>query len=135
MRPLAAIGKRQRVSAVDAFELDGKNHYPLQRISLIAAFFCCSISRMEITFDPEKNARNIVERGMSFERVAELDWDTAVLVEDTRRNYGELRPRVLGRLDGRLHAAVVRPRGEHLRVISFRRASRREVRLYGKKDR
>lgn len=89
---------------------------------------------MAVTFDPEKNARNIAERGLSFERVAELDWDTAVLVEDTRRDYGELRLRVLGRLDGWLHAAVVTPRGEDLRVISFRRASRREVRLYGKKD-
>jgi hypothetical protein len=29
---------------------------------------------MAITFDPEKNARNIAERGLSFERVAELEW-------------------------------------------------------------
>jgi uncharacterized DUF497 family protein len=57
-----------------------------------------------------------------------------VIVEDTRRNYGEPRLRVISRLDGRLHAAVVTPRGEDLRVISFRRASRREVMLYGKKD-
>jgi len=28
---------------------------------------------MAVTFDPEKNARNIAERGLSFERVAELD--------------------------------------------------------------
>jgi uncharacterized DUF497 family protein len=40
----------------------------------------------------------------------------------------------MGRLDGVLHAAVVTPRGGDLRVISFRRANRREVRLYGKKD-
>lgn len=89
---------------------------------------------MAITFDPEKNARNIVERGLSFERVADLDWATAVITEDDRRDYGEVRLRVMGRLDGRLHAAVVTPRGEDLRVISFRRASRREVRLYGKTD-
>ena len=89
---------------------------------------------MAVTFDPEKNARNIVERGLSFERVAELDWDTAVIVEDTRHDYGEPRLRVMARLDGRLHAAVVTPSGEDLRVISFRRANRQEVRLYGKKD-
>jgi uncharacterized DUF497 family protein len=89
---------------------------------------------MAITFDAEKNARNIVERGLSFERVGELEWETAVIVEDTRRDYGEPRLRVMARLDGRLHAAVVTPRGEDLRVISFRRASRREVRLYGKKE-
>jgi uncharacterized protein len=89
---------------------------------------------MAITFDPDKNARNIVERGLSFERVAELDWDTAVIVEDTRHNYGEPRLRVMARLDGRLHAAVVTARGEDLRVISFRRANRQEVKLYAKKD-
>jgi len=38
---------------------------------------------MAVTFDPEKNARNIAERGLSFERVAELEWDTAVIAEDT----------------------------------------------------
>jgi uncharacterized DUF497 family protein len=88
---------------------------------------------MAITFDPEKNARNIAERGLSFERVADLDWDTAVVVEDTRRGYGERRLRVMARLEGRLHAAVVTPRGEDLRVISFRRANRREVKLYGER--
>jgi uncharacterized DUF497 family protein len=70
----------------------------------------------------------------SFERVAELDWDTAMIVEDIRHDYGERRLRVMALLDGRLHAAVVTPRGEDLRVISFRRANRREVRLYDKKD-
>ena len=40
---------------------------------------------MAVTFDPEKNARNITKRGLSFERVAELEWDTAVIAEDTRR--------------------------------------------------
>jgi uncharacterized DUF497 family protein len=89
---------------------------------------------MPVTFDPEKNATNIAVRGLSFERVADLDWASAVITEDDRRNYGEVRSRVMACLDGRLHAAVVTPRGENLRVISFRRASRREVRLYGKKD-
>jgi hypothetical protein len=89
---------------------------------------------MAVTFDPDKNAKNIVERGLSFERVADFDWDMAVIIVDTRRDYGELRLRVMARLDGVLHAAVVTPRGGDLRVISFRRANRREVRLYGKKD-
>jgi uncharacterized DUF497 family protein len=89
---------------------------------------------MAITFDPAKNARNIAERGLSFERVVDLDWDTAVIIEDTRRDYGELRLQVMARLDGRLHAVVVTPRGEDLHVISFRRANRREVSRYGKKE-
>ena len=50
---------------------------------------------MRITFDPAKNARNIEERGLPFELVAQLDWETAVAVEDTRKDYGERRLRVL----------------------------------------
>jgi uncharacterized DUF497 family protein len=35
-----------------------------------------------------KNARNIAERGLPFELVAELDWAAAVEWEDTRKDYG-----------------------------------------------
>ena len=89
---------------------------------------------MAITFDPKKNAANIAEPGLSFERVAEFEWDTAMIAEDTRRDYGEPRLLVMARLDGRLHAAVVTPHGEDLHAISFRKANRREVKRYGKKD-
>jgi uncharacterized protein len=41
---------------------------------------------------------------------------------------------VMARLDGRLYAAVVTPRGEDLHVISLRKVNRREVRRYGGKD-
>jgi uncharacterized protein len=86
---------------------------------------------VDITFDPAKNARNIGERGLSFERVAELDWETAVSEEDARRDYGERRVRVFGLLGRRLHVAVVTMRGETMHVISFRKANEREVRRYG----
>jgi uncharacterized DUF497 family protein len=52
---------------------------------------------MAVTFDPDKNAKNIAERGLSFERVADLDWDTAVIIVDTRRDYGEPCLRVMAR--------------------------------------
>ncbi len=74
------------------------------------------------------------ERGLSFERVADLYWGTAVIVEDARRDYGEPRLLVMARLDGRLHVAVVTPRGEDLHVISFRKANKRAAKRYGKKD-
>lgn len=85
---------------------------------------------MKITFDPAKNARNIVERGLSFDLVADLEWDTAIAVEDTRKDYGERRLRVLGRLNGRLHIAVITYRGDATHVISFRKANEKEVRWY-----
>ena len=87
---------------------------------------------MRITFDPAKNARNIKERGLPFELVAQLDWETAVAIEDTRRDYGERRLRVLAFLGERLHAAVITMRGDAVHVISFRKANKKEVRLYEK---
>jgi uncharacterized DUF497 family protein len=50
-----------------------------------------------VTFDPEKNAKSIAERGLSFERVAEFDWDAALIAEDIRRDYGETRFLVMPR--------------------------------------
>jgi uncharacterized protein len=85
---------------------------------------------MRVTFDPAKNAKNIAERGLPFERVAELAWETAVLQEDRRKDYGETRVRVLARLGQRLHVAVITMRGDAVHVISFRRANRKEVEWY-----
>ena len=85
-----------------------------------------------IEFDPAKSAKNRRERGIGFERFAEMDLDTAVSVEDTRRDYGERRLRVLGRIEDQLHAAVITARGDTVRVISLRRANRREERAYAK---
>jgi uncharacterized protein len=87
---------------------------------------------MRITFDPAKNARNIKERGLPFELVAQLDWETAVAVEDTRKDYGERRLRVLAFLGERLHAAVITMRSDAMHVISFCKANQKEVRLYEK---
>jgi len=44
---------------------------------------------VEITFDPAKDAKNIRERGLSFTRVAEIDFNTALVLEDKRKEYGE----------------------------------------------
>ena len=85
---------------------------------------------MEIKYDLNKCERNIRERGLSFERISDFDFESAWYVEDQRRNYGETRWRALGYLDGRLHALVFTLEGEVLRVISLRRANRREVKRH-----
>lgn len=86
---------------------------------------------MEITYDPAKNAANIERRGLSFDLVADLDWSSAVIVEDTRKSYGERRYRVFGYIEERLYAAVFTPRGAAVHVISFRKANSREVQHHG----
>lgn len=85
---------------------------------------------MEIEFDPAKSEKNIRERGLSFERAADLDFETAVFRIDDRRDYGEMRIRALGFLDGRLHALVFTETDAGIRVISLRKANRREAKRY-----
>jgi uncharacterized protein len=88
---------------------------------------------MDITFDPAKNARNIRGRGLSFERAADFEFETAERFEDTRRDYGERRIIAVGYLDRRLHVlCFTETPGGGIRVISFRRANAREARQYGR---
>jgi uncharacterized DUF497 family protein len=85
---------------------------------------------VRVTFDPAKDAANRAERGLPFDQVAELHWESALLVEDQRRDYGEIRVRVMAQLRGRLHMAVITMRGDAVHVISFRKANRKEVAWY-----
>jgi uncharacterized DUF497 family protein len=85
-----------------------------------------------IEFDLAKSEKNARERGLPFELVDEFDWDTALIIEDMRRDYGEPRFRAFGFIGARLHALVYSPREGGLRVISLRKANRREGRNYEK---
>jgi uncharacterized DUF497 family protein len=85
---------------------------------------------MRITYDPDKKARNIAERGLSFDDVINLDWNTAFIVRDDRWDYGEGRYRALGKIDDKLYAVVFTIRPDEFHVISFRRGNRREEALY-----
>ncbi len=85
---------------------------------------------MRVTFDPAKNDQNISERGVSFELVADLDWETAPIWEDVRRDYGERRMRVLTWLKTGLPAVVITYRDDAIHVISFRKANKKEMRAY-----
>lgn len=85
---------------------------------------------MEITFDPAKNAANIALRGLSFEQVADFDFQTAIIWIDARKTYHEVRISALGLLADRVHALVFTETTNGIRVISFRKANKREVKRY-----
>ncbi len=87
---------------------------------------------MEITFDSSKNARNIAERNLSFERVVDFDFESAVYFEDTRHDYGEIRRIAVRYLDKRLHVLCFVETKNGIRIISFRKANKREGQRYGK---
>jgi hypothetical protein len=85
---------------------------------------------MGISYDPAENERNIRERGLSFGRVTDFDFETA-LIADCSRN-GEARRVAVGYLDKRLHLLCYIPNPDGIRVISFRKTNKREAKLYGK---
>ena len=85
---------------------------------------------MKIEFDPAKSARNERERGLSFELVAEIAWETSYTEEDMRFSYPEMRLVTYGLIGERVHVVCYTPVMGGIRVISFRKANAREVRKY-----
>lgn len=85
---------------------------------------------MIIEYDAHKNAKNIELRGLSFDEVANFEFETAIRWIDDRKDYGEVRYCTLGKIDGRVHAIVYVRIDNGIRVISFRKANQREVKKY-----
>jgi hypothetical protein len=100
------------------------------QIKLAPQLFCTYNVAMRIEYDPDKNLRNIRERGLSFEQAEAFDFETALIEVDDRHDYGEPRITAIGRLNGVFHVLIFTMRGDVLRVISFRKANKREVRRY-----
>ncbi len=85
---------------------------------------------MKIEFDSTKNKRNIQERGISFELAVNFDLETAKIWIDDRKDYGEERFSALGYIGERLFAMVFTVREDALRIISLRKANKREEHFY-----
>jgi uncharacterized DUF497 family protein len=85
---------------------------------------------MEFEWDQAKSDRNETERGLPFE-LAVLLFDGPVLQRiDDRRDYGEVRMRVIGSVGGRILHCVYTDRGGSRRIISLRYAHRKERDAY-----
>jgi hypothetical protein len=77
-------------------------------------------------WDERKRAANLRKHGVDFAIVERFEFDTALVVIDDRKDYGEPRYRAFGVIDGRLHVLVFTARGAQTRVISLRRANDKE---------
>ena len=87
---------------------------------------------MKLEWDEEKRQATLRERGLDFADVARLDWDEALTLEDERHAYPETRFLTFGRIGERLHVVAWCWRGTRMRVISLRKANRREEERYGR---
>jgi len=85
---------------------------------------------MRIEFDLSKDAANQRKHGVSLSVASELDWEVALVWVDGRFEYNETRMIALAPKTGILYYVAFVDRGEVRRVISLRRANRREVKHY-----
>jgi len=85
---------------------------------------------MPIEFDSGKDESNRAKHGCSLALAADLDWDSVLAVADRRRDYGERRMIGYGLIGAKLYCVVFVRRRRRLRIISFRKANRREVKRY-----
>lgn len=89
---------------------------------------------MNLTFewDPQKAESNLQKHGVSFEEAMSAFADLlSFTISDSDHSRGEQRYLLLGvSYQGRLLVVSHTERGETIRIINARRASRREKRVY-----
>ena len=82
----------------------------------------------EIEFDPKKDAINIAKHGISLERAGEME--ILGLIGDQRFEYGEIRFRAFGYIDGLAYCFCFTDRDGKRRAISLRRSHLKEMKQH-----
>ncbi len=83
---------------------------------------------MQFEFDDAKDASNRAKHGVSLALGALVISSPIGWVIDDRHDYGEVRINAFGLIRERLFVCTHTMRGDTVRIISIRRASRREQR-------
>jgi uncharacterized DUF497 family protein len=88
---------------------------------------------VRIEYDPRKDLANQRKHGISLALARVLEWDDALVWIDERFDYGEIRMIALAPKTAILYFVPFVERGTSRRIISLRRANRREVKFYVEK--
>lgn len=90
------------------------------------------VTALAFEWDEDKAAANYAKHGIPFDAAIEVFLDDARFEEpDIRKPYSETRMNVVGTVDGVCLIVTFTIRGKTYRIISARRASRKERRNYG----
>ena len=81
---------------------------------------------------PKRTSGTFESAGFRSSLLKDFSFDSALVLVDDRREYGEARYVALGYLAERLHVLCFAEAIDGIRVISFRKASPREVARYAK---
>ena len=85
---------------------------------------------MEFEWNEEKRRSNLAKHGVDFLRACQIFRGPTVDYEDTRYYYGEERFVAIGKTNGEFLTVVYTWRGEVIRLISARKATKNERRIY-----
>ncbi|KKL79025.1 hypothetical protein LCGC14_2018990 [marine sediment metagenome] len=88
---------------------------------------------MKYEWDENKRAANLTKHDIDFIDAEHFDWSSAIETIDDRFNYIEERWVALGFIGNRLHVLTYTGRGENIRLISLRKANKREREYYEEK--
>jgi uncharacterized DUF497 family protein len=73
---------------------------------------------MRVTYDREKRERTLEDRGLDFDDAQVVFAGVTLEVEDTRKDYGEVRIICYGLLAGRMVVVGYTPRGADRHVLA-----------------
>jgi len=85
---------------------------------------------VDFEWNEQKRLGNIEKHGVDFIDVVRVFEGRVKIIEETGRDYGEPRYGVFGEFNGVVFYLVYTPRGEKFRIITARRAGRREREEY-----
>src|SRR5271166_4279726 len=88
---------------------------------------------LKCDWDEAKNRENFTKHGLSFDDAGQVFAGRCVTFADDRFDYGEERLITLGLLAGRLVVIAHAPPDGGTRIISMRKGSRREQKIYQKR--
>ncbi len=84
-----------------------------------------------LDWDDDKNRLNIAAHGIAFEAVVRFEWATAMIEIDGREDYRELREKATGFIGDVPYMLIFTRRGDVIRIISLRKATKLERKRYG----
>jgi uncharacterized DUF497 family protein len=86
---------------------------------------------LRYVYDPTKDRNNQAKHGVSLALAEVLFAGSHLSMTDSRFEYGEVRQVAFGLIGDRLFVCVYADRDAERRVISLRKANKREVKRYG----
>ena len=84
---------------------------------------------MGFEYDSNKSNSNKAKHKIDFIEAQKL-WEDPDLIEIPIKTSDEPRYLVIGRISGKQWSGIITYRGENIRIISVRRSSKEEVRIY-----